>query len=98
MGVSTSLTCETLITEWWRQEGVSLTQWWFIVRAGRVPGSPGATVVAVAIACVVALMLPTEGDRRSQLPQYLHLSVTQKMIAAYILGGNIFICSFSALF
>ncbi|XP_024602351.1 motile sperm domain-containing protein 1 isoform X2 [Neophocaena asiaeorientalis asiaeorientalis] len=33
-----------------------------------------------------ALMLPTLGDVESLVPLYLHLSVNQKLVAAYILG------------
>ena len=31
-------------------------------------------------------MLPTLGDVESLVPLYLHLSVNQKLVAAYILG------------
>ena len=31
-------------------------------------------------------MLPTLGDMESLVPLYLHLSVNQKLVAAYILG------------
>lgn len=55
-------------------------------RGGHVTTGPNVTVVAAAVACVVALMLPTDGERNSQLPKYLHLTVNQKLIAAYILG------------
>jgi len=42
--------------------------------------------VAAAIACIFALMMPTEGDKNSQLPLYLHLSVNMKMVFTYVLG------------
>ena len=47
----------------------------------------------MAVVCIIALMLPLEGDKqRSDLiPQYLHLSVNQKLLAAFILGNHIFI-------
>ncbi|CAN7997744.1 unnamed protein product, partial [Ixodes hexagonus] len=54
--------------------------------AVRSPATPSGTVIAAAVTCVLALMLPTEGDRTSQLPRYLHISLNQKLIAAYILG------------
>ncbi|XP_072180282.1 motile sperm domain-containing protein 1-like [Diadema setosum] len=54
--------------------------------ANRGRAGPGATVVLVAVLCVVALMLPTQGEKDSRLPDYLHLTVNQKLIAAYILG------------
>ncbi|KHN84660.1 Motile sperm domain-containing protein 1 [Toxocara canis] len=59
------------------------------------PSSPGATVshsshwlaVVAAVVCIGALMLPTHGDTvPSLLPTYLHLSVPQKLVAAYVLG------------
>uniref|UniRef100_A0A914V708 Major sperm protein n=1 Tax=Plectus sambesii TaxID=2011161 RepID=A0A914V708_9BILA len=47
-------------------------------------------VVLAAIFCIAALMLPTHGDGQanssSRVPEYLHLSVPQKLVAAYILG------------
>ncbi|XP_072033640.1 motile sperm domain-containing protein 1-like [Amphiura filiformis] len=48
--------------------------------------SPGATVVLLAVVCIVALMLPTQGEKQSHIPEYLHLTVNQKLIAAYVLG------------
>ena len=47
----------------------------------------------MAVVCIIALMLPLEGDKqRSDLiPQYLHLSVNQKLLAAFILGNYIVI-------
>ena len=44
----------------------------------------------MAVVCIIALMLPLEGDKqRSDLiPQYLHLSVNQKLLAAFILGNQ----------
>ena len=43
-------------------------------------------IVVAAIACIIALMMPTQGETESQLPDYLHLHNSQKLIAAYILG------------
>lgn len=50
--------------------------------------SPSIPVLLLSLACVVALMLPTTYDERasSSVPRYLHLSINQKLIAAYILG------------
>lgn len=49
--------------------------------------SPGATVVLLAVVCIAALMLPTQGEKQqSNIPEYLHLTTNQKLIAAYVLG------------
>uniref|UniRef100_A0A1I7X5Q9 Motile sperm domain-containing protein 1 n=1 Tax=Heterorhabditis bacteriophora TaxID=37862 RepID=A0A1I7X5Q9_HETBA len=45
--------------------------------------------VMVALACVIALMTPTQGDpnaMESILPSYFHLTIQQKLVASYILG------------
>ncbi|KAK6029740.1 hypothetical protein OSTOST_04147 [Ostertagia ostertagi] len=45
--------------------------------------------LGVAVICAVALMAPTQGDpaaANSLLPQHFHLTVPQKLVAAYILG------------
>lgn len=47
---------------------------------------PNWLIVSSAIACVIALMLPTYGASDTSLPHYLCLSLPQKLIAAYILG------------
>ncbi|XP_041356020.1 motile sperm domain-containing protein 1-like [Gigantopelta aegis] len=47
---------------------------------------PGFLVIFTAVACIIALMLPTHGELESKLPDYFHLSLQQKLIAAYILG------------
>ncbi|XP_063428281.1 motile sperm domain-containing protein 1-like [Mytilus trossulus] len=49
-------------------------------------GGPSLFVIITALVCIIALMLPQQGDIASRLPDYLHLSVPQKLIAAYILG------------
>lgn len=63
-------------------------QQYSIVGTRQVRGStsPNVFVVLAAIVCIVALMLPTEGQTDSQLPTYLHLSLHQKLIFAYTLG------------
>lgn len=48
--------------------------------------SPNLIVVFAAIICIIALMLPTEGEDQSSLPSYLRLSVPLKLIFAYTLG------------
>lgn len=53
------------------------------------PSTPNPVIILTAICCVIALMLPTtvyEDGEASILPSYLHLSVPQKLIAAYALG------------
>ena len=47
---------------------------------------PSLLTVFLGAVCVAALMLPTLGDVESLVPLYLHLSVNQKLVAAYILG------------
>ncbi|XP_077164746.1 motile sperm domain-containing protein 1 isoform X1 [Paroedura picta] len=47
---------------------------------------PSLLTVFLGIVCIVALMLPTLGEVDSLVPLYLHLSVNQKLVAAYVLG------------
>lgn len=47
--------------------------------------SPSLVIILAAVLCVASLMLPTQGES-SPLPNYLHLTTNQKLIAAYILG------------
>ncbi|KAH1165752.1 hypothetical protein KIL84_023311 [Mauremys mutica] len=47
---------------------------------------PSLLTVFLGIVCIGALMLPTLGDVESLVPLYLHLSVNQKLVAAYVLG------------
>lgn len=55
---------------------------------------PSIPVLLLSVVCVIALMLPTNYDERVgtsiSIPSYLHLSVNQKLIAAYILGNTHF--------
>ncbi|XP_064615138.1 LOW QUALITY PROTEIN: motile sperm domain-containing protein 1-like [Liolophura sinensis] len=53
-----------------------------------VASGPGVLVVCIGMVCIAALMLPgpTQGEKNTSLPEYLHLSLHQKLIAAYILG------------
>ncbi|KAM4661552.1 motile sperm domain-containing protein 1 isoform 2-T2 [Amazona ochrocephala] len=46
---------------------------------------PSLLTVFLGIVCIAALMLPTLGDLESLVPLYLHLSVNQKLVAAYVL-------------
>ncbi|XP_069105159.1 motile sperm domain-containing protein 1-like [Argopecten irradians] len=49
-------------------------------------GGPSLIILLAAVTCILALMLPTQGmDGSTSLPEYLHLSLHQKLIAAYIL-------------
>ncbi|KAH3810816.1 motile sperm domain-containing protein 1-like [Dreissena polymorpha] len=58
------------------------------VAVGRQASSSGPSfvVIVAGLVCITALMLPQLGDTSSRLPEYLHLSVNQKLIAAYVLG------------
>ncbi|MEE6496685.1 hypothetical protein FKM82_002457 [Ascaphus truei] len=47
---------------------------------------PSLLMVFVGMVCVAALMMPTLGEMESMVPLYLHLSVNQKLVAAYVLG------------
>ncbi|XP_067404142.1 motile sperm domain-containing protein 1 [Emydura macquarii macquarii] len=47
---------------------------------------PSLLTVFLGIVCIGALMLPTSGEVESLVPLYLHLSVNQKLVAAYVLG------------
>ncbi|XP_004715415.1 motile sperm domain-containing protein 1 [Echinops telfairi] len=51
-----------------------------------VSSGPSFLTVFLGVVCIAALMLPTLGDVGSLVPLYLHLSVNQKLVAAYILG------------
>ncbi|XP_065332546.1 motile sperm domain-containing protein 1-like [Cloeon dipterum] len=52
----------------------------------QVPSSTNHVAVVAGIACIFALMMPTEGDADSRMPIYLHLSVHLKLIFAFVLG------------
>uniref|UniRef100_A0A8C5KFF7 Motile sperm domain-containing protein 1 n=1 Tax=Jaculus jaculus TaxID=51337 RepID=A0A8C5KFF7_JACJA len=51
-----------------------------------VSSGPSLLTVFLGVVCIAALMLPTLGDMESLVPLYLHLSVNQKLVAAYVLG------------
>ena len=52
---------------------------------GSHPG-PSLWVIIMAVACIIALLLPMEGEKHMDLPHYLLLSINQKLLAAFILG------------
>lgn len=52
---------------------------------GSHPG-PSLWVIIMAVACIIALLLPIEEEKHMDLPHYLLLSVNQKLLAAFILG------------
>ncbi|XP_028653984.1 motile sperm domain-containing protein 1-like [Erpetoichthys calabaricus] len=54
---------------------------------GRAP-SPAFFVlyVMVGLTCVTVLMLPLHEEKSTLVPQYLHVTVMQKLVCAYILG------------
>jgi len=59
----------------------------FLVTARQqLPGGTNYIAVVASVACILALMMPTEGDKQSTLPFYLHLSVHMKLVFAYVLG------------
>jgi hypothetical protein len=51
---------------------------------------PNYVACITALVCIVALFLPTEGDSNSSISErdypWLHLSVNQKLVFAYVLG------------
>ncbi|KAE8584765.1 hypothetical protein XENTR_v10021103 [Xenopus tropicalis] len=47
---------------------------------------PSLLMVFLGMVCIAALMMPTLGEMESMVPLYLHLSVNQKLVAAYVLG------------
>ena len=49
--------------------------------------SPSILMVAIAIACLGILLLPLEGESPNW-PLYLHITVNQKLIAAFALGKS----------
>ncbi|XP_043840475.1 motile sperm domain-containing protein 1-like [Dromiciops gliroides] len=51
-----------------------------------VSSGPSLLTVFLGIVCIAALMLPTLGEVESLVPHYFHLSVNQKLVAAYVLG------------
>lgn len=59
----------------------------YLVITEDVKSGPGALVICLCFLCLFALMLPTVGDKNTSIPPYLHLTVNQKLIAAYILGN-----------
>ena len=58
----------------------------FLAFTEDVKSGPGPLIICLGFICLVALMLPSDGDKNTSLPPYLHLTLNQKLIAAYILG------------
>lgn len=54
--------------------------------AERNTHGPNFFFILVAIVCIVALTLPTDGQVNSEFPSYFHLTLHQKLIFAYALG------------
>nr|CAD7262260.1 unnamed protein product [Timema shepardi] len=48
--------------------------------------TPNHIVVVAAVVCIVALLLPTQGDEDSRFPSYLYLTSHLKLIFAYVLA------------
>lgn len=67
-------------------EAVFFEQTSFQQESRTVSSGPSLLTVFLGIICIVALMLPTLGEAESLVPVYLHLSVNQKLVAAYVLG------------
>ncbi|KAG8232543.1 hypothetical protein J437_LFUL012893 [Ladona fulva] len=54
---------------------------------GSETGEPNKLfVLGAAGICIAALLLPTEGETKSIIPPYLHLTVNMKLLFAYVLG------------
>ncbi|XP_033607454.1 motile sperm domain-containing protein 1 isoform X3 [Cryptotermes secundus] len=53
-------------------------------RQGRIQ-TPNYIVVVAAVVCIVALLLPTQGDQDTRFPTYLHLTSHLKLVFAYVL-------------
>nr|DBA29750.1 TPA: hypothetical protein GDO54_005810 [Pyxicephalus adspersus] len=78
-----------------RERGISEPPQWhphshvFSMRhGGPRPLSPGlfGLYILVGLVSLVVLMLPSHGDPQSFLHENLHVSVIQKLVAAYVLG------------
>nr|XP_005990441.1 PREDICTED: motile sperm domain-containing protein 1 [Latimeria chalumnae] len=67
-------------------ESVFFDQTSFQSEARSASSGPSSLTVFLGIMCIVALMLPTLGEAESIVPVSLHLSVNQKLVAAYVLG------------
>nr|CAD7414390.1 unnamed protein product [Timema poppensis] len=53
--------------------------------------TPNHIVVVAAVVCIVALLLPTQGDEDSRFPSYLYLTSHLKLIFAYVLDAVLII-------
>ncbi|XP_064408928.1 motile sperm domain-containing protein 1 [Latimeria chalumnae] len=50
------------------------------------PASLFILCILVGIVCIVFLMLPLQDEASTFIPPYLHVTVIQKLVAAYVLG------------
>ncbi|XP_043570289.1 motile sperm domain-containing protein 1 isoform X2 [Chiloscyllium plagiosum] len=66
-------------------EAVFFEQTSFQQESRTASSGPSLLTVFLGIICIIALMLPTLGEAESLVPVYLHLSVNQKLVAAYVL-------------
>jgi len=57
----------------------------YVVCTGRIQ-TPNYIVIVTAVMCIVALLLPTQGDQDTRFPMYLHLTSHLKIVFAYVLG------------
>jgi len=64
---------------------IALLTIFYLVCAGRIQ-TPNYIVVVAAVVCIVALLLPTQGDQDTRFPTYLHLTSHLKLVFAYVLG------------
>lgn len=48
--------------------------------------TPNFVILTTAVVSIVALMMPTEGDKDSRFPEYLHVHFHLKLVCAYVLG------------
>jgi len=58
------------------------------IQGGRERQPPNYVACVAAVVCILALFLPTEGEHSALLSDHpwLHLSVNQKLVFAYVLG------------
>ncbi|XP_043932177.1 motile sperm domain-containing protein 1-like [Protopterus annectens] len=49
---------------------------------------PLVLILLVALICITVLMLPLQGDSSTLVPKYLHVTVIQKLVAAYVLVSS----------
>jgi len=57
-----------------------------IERRDRREVTPHLTAIVAAVICILTLMLPNDFEKNSSFPSFLHLNITHKLVAAYVLG------------